>query len=46
MSIENFNVQGSAFLISLAEDIVTGGFALVNGELSPLNVPGFGCKKV
>lgn len=30
----------------LADDIVTGGFSLVDGELSPLNLPGFGFKKI
>jgi L-alanine-DL-glutamate epimerase-like enolase superfamily enzyme len=30
----------------LAEDIVTGGFTLVEGELSPLNDAGFGFKKI
>ena len=32
--------------LQLTEDTVTGGFAHVNGELSPLNVPGFGCKEI
>jgi L-alanine-DL-glutamate epimerase-like enolase superfamily enzyme len=32
--------------LQLAEDIVTGGFTLVNGELSPMNLPGFGFKKI
>lgn len=31
--------------LQLAEDIVTGGFALVDGELSPLDGAGFGFKK-
>ena len=32
--------------LQLAEDIVTGGFTLSDGELSPLNLPGFGFKKI
>jgi len=32
--------------LELADDIVTGGFALVDGELSPLNLPGFGFTKI
>ena len=32
--------------LSLAEDIVTGGFALIDGELSPLDGPGFGFEKL
>lgn len=32
--------------LQLAEDIVTGGFTLSDGELSPLNFPGFGYKKI
>lgn len=32
--------------LELAEDIVTGGFTLVDGELSPLNLPGFGFTKI
>lgn len=32
--------------LQLAEDIVTGGFAIVNGELSPLNLAGFGFNKI
>lgn len=30
----------------LAEDIVKGGFNLINGELIPLNSPGFGVEKI
>jgi L-alanine-DL-glutamate epimerase-like enolase superfamily enzyme len=32
--------------LTLAEDIVKGGFALVDGELSPLGGPGFGFEKI
>jgi L-alanine-DL-glutamate epimerase-like enolase superfamily enzyme len=32
--------------LTLAEDIVTGGFALIDGELSPLDGPGFGFEKI
>ena len=32
--------------LELAEDIVSGGFSLVDGELSPLNESGFGFKKI
>ena len=32
--------------LELAEDIVTGGFTLVDGELSTLNLPGFGFTKI
>lgn len=32
--------------LQLAEDIFTGGFTLVDGELSPLNFAGFGFKKI
>jgi len=32
--------------LQLSEDIVTGGFTLLDGELSPLNVAGFGFKKI
>jgi len=31
--------------LTLAEDIVSGGFSLINGELSPLDIPGFGFDK-
>lgn len=31
--------------LTLAEDIVKGGFSLIDGELSPLNAPGFGFDK-
>ena len=32
--------------LQLAEDIVTGGFSLVDGELSPLSGYGFGFEKI
>jgi L-alanine-DL-glutamate epimerase-like enolase superfamily enzyme len=32
--------------LTLAEDIVTGGFSLINGELSPTNGPGFGFERI
>lgn len=32
--------------LELSKDIVTGGFALVDGELSPINAAGFGFKKI
>jgi L-Ala-D/L-Glu epimerase len=46
-----FACQATCYLdldgsLQLAEDIVTGGFTLSDGELSPLNFPGFGFKKV
>lgn len=32
--------------LQLAEDIVTGGFSLIDGELSPLNASGFGFNRI
>lgn len=42
-STRYFDLDGS---LELAEDIVTGGFSLVDGELSPLDGPGFGFEKI
>ena len=46
-----FSCKGTRYLdldgsFDLAEDIVTGGFALKNGEMSTLDKPGFGFKKI
>ncbi|MEO8766058.1 MAG: dipeptide epimerase [Ginsengibacter sp.] len=30
----------------LSADVFSGGFSLIDGELSPLNIAGFGCKRI